>query len=50
MRVSSNAALAASVVGKRSGTPKYGYQKANLMKKKLVPQPFTQQVRTMFWS
>ena len=31
----SNAALAASVVGKRSGTPKYGYQKANLMKKQI---------------
>ena len=31
----SNAALAASVVGKLSGTPKYGYQKANLMKKQI---------------
>ena len=31
----SNAALAASVLEKHSGTPKYGYQKANLLKKQI---------------
>ena len=31
----SNAALAASVLEKRSGTPKYGYQKTNLLTKQI---------------